>query len=179
MFPRQFGSTKTMATSSRPSAADSFLREIWTSLGGEEQIHNATLIGAGELASIFAVSDLAAASIAAAGLAIAELIGTSGGAPPSARVDRRLASFWFGTDLRPDGWSPRPPWDPIAGDYKAADGWIRLHTNAPHHRDAALAVLKTPAEKNAVTAEVAKWRADDLEQAVVQRGGCAAAMRDL
>jgi hypothetical protein len=168
-----------MATSSRPSAADSFLREIWTSLGGEEQIHNATLIGAGELASVFPVSDLAAASIAAAGLAIAELIGTSGGAPPSAKVDRRLASFWFGTDLRPDGWSPPPPWDPIAGDYNAADGWIRLHTNAPHHRDAALAVLKTPADKEAVTACVSRWKVDDLENAVIQRGGCAAAMRDL
>ena len=30
-----------------------------------------------------------------------------------------------------------------------------------------------------MTAAVSKWRIDDLEQAIVQRGGCAAAMRDL
>ena len=72
-----------------------------------------------------------------------------------------------------------PPWDPIAGDYQAADGWIRLHTNAPHHREAALAVLQTAADKDAVAAAVSRWRIDDLEQAIVERGGCAAAMRDL
>ena len=32
-------------------------------------------------------------------------------------------------------------WEPIAGDYATADGWIRLHTNAPHHRAAAVSVL--------------------------------------
>lgn len=81
--------------------------------------------------------------------------------------------------MRPLGWSVPPPWDPIAGDYAAADGWIRLHTNAPHHRDAALAVLQAPADKDAVAAAVSRWQKDQLEAAVVQRGGCAAAMRDL
>ncbi len=65
----------------------------------------------------------------------------------------------------------------VAGDYRAADGWIRLHTNAPHHRDAALAVLGTPPEREAVAAAVRQWSADDLEGAVVAAGGCAAAMR--
>jgi hypothetical protein len=107
------------------------------------------------------------------------LISASGGGHPSVHVDRRLASFWFGTTLRPLGWSTPPPWDPIAGDYAAADGWIRLHTNAQSHREAALAVLRTPADKDAVAAAVSRWQADDLEAAVVERGGCAAAMRDL
>ena len=44
------------------------------------------------------------------------------------------------------------PWDPASGDYATADGWIRLHTNAPHHREAALRVLGVPADK----AQVAK-----------------------
>jgi crotonobetainyl-CoA:carnitine CoA-transferase CaiB-like acyl-CoA transferase len=71
------------------------------------------------------------------------------------------------------------PWASIAGDYKARDGWIRLHTNAPHHRAAALRVLGTPEEKEAVIAAVAQWDADELEAAVVEGGGCAAAMRSL
>ncbi len=70
-------------------------------------------------------------------------------------------------------------WDPIAGDYEASDGWIRLHTNAPHHRAAALAALGVEGDKAAVAAAVRRWRADDLETAVVMRGGCAATMRSL
>ena len=71
------------------------------------------------------------------------------------------------------------PWDPIAGDYLASDGWIRLHTNAPHHRDAALAVLGVSADKEQVTRAVSGWNADALESAVVARGGCAATMRSM
>jgi hypothetical protein len=77
------------------------------------------------------VSDLAAATIAAAGLAVSELVAVSNGSP-CVQVDRRLASFWFGTSLQPQGWSMPPVWDPLAGDYATLDGWIRLHTNAPH-----------------------------------------------
>jgi hypothetical protein len=156
-------------------AAAGFLNSIWSALGGDSALtRSVTFTGDGELPSVFAVSDLAAGSVAAAGLAVAELAGAQG-----VHVDRRLASFWFGMSLRPIGWSMPPAWDPIAGDYAAADGWIRLHTNAPHHRDAALAVLRVPAEKDAVTAAVARWRADELEAAVIQQGGCAATMRGL
>ncbi|MGD0432033.1 MAG: CoA transferase [Acetobacteraceae bacterium] len=163
-----------------PPMATTFLKDIWTSLGGGPGLLSAvTMTGEGDLPSAFAVSDLAAGSVAAAGLAVAELLSTRSAGSPSVEVDRRLASFWFGTTLRPLGWSMPPPWDPVAGDYAAADGWIRLHTNAPHHREAALKVLRTPAEKDAVTAAVSRWRIDDLEASVVESGGCAAAMRDL
>ncbi|MSP01838.1 MAG: acyl-CoA transferase [Acetobacteraceae bacterium] len=156
----------------------SFTRDIWASLGGDPVwLSKVGFSGHGDLLSAFAVSDLAAGSIAAAGLAIAEL--ASAHDSKAVTVDRRLASFWYGMSLRPEGWSMPAPWDPIAGDYAASDGWIRLHTNAPHHRDAALRVLGTQADKVAVTAAVARWRADDLEAAVVAQGGCAATMRDL
>ncbi|SFU54693.1 CoA-transferase family III [Methylobacterium sp. 174MFSha1.1] len=136
-----------------------------------------TVTGAGALPSAYPVSDLAAASVAAAGLALAELMETRFGRQPGVTVDRRLAAFWFARSLHPRGWALPPPWDPVAGDYRAADGWIRLHTNAPHHRDAALAVLGTAPEREAVAGAVAEWRADELEAAVVAAGGCAAAMR--
>ena len=152
------------------------LREIWIALGGEPAALPSVSFGAaGELPSAFAVSDLIAGSVAAVGLAVADL--TGGG--PDVAVDRRLASLWCGESLRPDGWDLPPAWDPIAGDYAGAGGWIRLHTNAPHHRAAALAVLGVPAEKPAVTEAVARWTIDALEAAIVERGGCAAAMRGL
>jgi hypothetical protein len=135
-------------------------------------------VAGGELPAAFAVSDLAAATIAAAGLAVSDLVAVSNGSP-CVQVDRRLASFWFGTSLQPQGWSMPPVWDPLAGDYATVDGWIRLHTNAPHHREAALAVVGEAGDKARVAAAVSQWRADELESAVVKRGGCAAAMRPL
>lgn len=133
--------------------------------------------GDGNLLSAFAVTDMAAAAVAAAALSIAELIGQRAGTAPRVVVDRRLASKWFQSSIRPLGWSLPTPWDPIAGDYPTRDGWIRLHTNAPHHRAAAESVLGAQATKEAMALAVAGWQSVDLETAVVEAGGCAAEMR--
>jgi CoA-transferase family III len=74
------------------------------------------------------------------------------------------------------GWHP-PPGDPIAGDYPTRDGWIRLHTNAPSHRAAAERVLGATGDRATIAREVAHWSKSDLEQSVVEAGGCAAEMR--
>ncbi|MDU9027373.1 CoA transferase [Pseudomonas mediterranea] len=131
----------------------------------------------GVLPSAFAVTELASASIAVAGQAVAELIGQQTARLPSLEVDRRLASFWFSTSLRPIGWSVPPMWDPVAGDYATADGWIRLHTNAPHHRRAAEKVLGACVDRADMASKVIRWNKTELEQAVVNAGGCAAEMR--
>ena len=133
-----------------------------------------SIVGQGSLPSAFAVTDLAVASIAAAGREVAALIGSD-----HVTVDRTLASMWFQTSIRPIGWELPPVWDAVAGDYEAADGWIRLHTNAAHHRAAAMTVLGCREDREAVAAAVARWSAEDLEYAVVEEGGCAAAMRDI
>ncbi len=135
------------------------------------------LKSSGALPSVFAVTDLACASIAAAGQAVSDLLQRHTGRLPPLEVDRRLASFWFATSIRPDGWSVPPMWDPVAGDYATRDGWIRLHTNAPHHRAAAERVLGACADRAAMASQVAQWAKTDLEQAVVDAGGCAAEMR--
>lgn len=136
-----------------------------------------TFTEAGALPSTFAVTDLASASIGAAGQAVAQLIQQQTGRLPSISVDRRLASFWFSSSIRPIGWDVPPLWDPVAGDYASADGWIRLHTNAPHHRAAAERVLGTVVDRSEMAVNVAKWKAAELEQAIVDEGGCAAQMR--
>jgi hypothetical protein len=131
----------------------------------------------GALPSAFAVTDLACASIAAAGQAVSQLLNQQTGRLPAIEVDRRLASFWFSSSIRPVGWNVPPLWDPIAGDYAAKDGWIRLHTNAPHHRAAAESVLGASTDRAAMASKVAQWAKSELEQAVVDAGGCAAEMR--
>jgi hypothetical protein len=155
-----------------------FLTPIARDLGIPDQIAAGVhFYGSGDLESVSAVSDLAAAATAAAGAAVGELLVTRFGVEPRISVSRRLASLWFGFSIRPVGWTLPAPWDPIAGDYATADGWIRLHTNAPHHREAALAVLSTAADRVAVSRAVANWEADALETAVIENKGCAAAMR--
>jgi len=162
------------------ASATAIVRDIWQAAGGDTDfLRYLEFSGAGQLRSIFAVTDLAAASIGAAGLAIAELEYQRAGVVPAVKVDRRLSSFWFQSSLRPIGWEIPPVWDAIAGDYQSADGWIRLHTNAPHHRQAALAVLGVPPNREAVSQAVGKWHADLLETAIVEYGGCAATMRSL
>ncbi|GAA4735773.1 CoA transferase [Amnibacterium soli] len=128
------------------------------------------------LVAAWDVDALATGAVAAFADAVVALLREAGGAP-SAAVDAPLVGAWFRQALTPIDWSPPSPWDPIAGDYRAADGWIRLHTNAPHHRAAALQVLEAAPDREAIAARVAGWGADDLESAVVAAGGAAATMR--
>jgi hypothetical protein len=127
----------------------------------------------GALPSCFAVTDFASASIAVAGGQLAQLSGS----PSPIRVDRRLASYWFNHSLYPVNRPPQSLWDPLAGDYPTEEGWIRLHTNAHHHRRAMARVLGEHDSRASLASAVSQWQAEALEQAVVEAGGCAAAMR--
>lgn len=157
------------------------LRAFWLSTGGDEAaLERVRFVGEGELPSAFEVTAYAAAAVAAAGLALDGLCraqGRTNTEVTTVQVDRRLASLWFSSSVRPQGWTLPPAWDAVAGDYRCADGWIRLHTNAPHHRAAALAVLQAEGNREAVARAVATWPADALEAAVVAQRGCAAVMR--
>jgi crotonobetainyl-CoA:carnitine CoA-transferase CaiB-like acyl-CoA transferase len=154
------------------------------------------------LPSVFDVTGIASATVAAALLAVAELAAARGGAigrpdaVPEVRLDRRAAAAAFRSEalLAPSGWELPPAWDPIAGDYRAADGWIRLHTNYAHHRAAALRALGIPDDgdvpggdggggraglRDVVTVAAATLPAAEIEDRVVAEGGCAAAMHTL
>jgi hypothetical protein len=131
------------------------------------------------LPSVFDVTGLAVASVAAATLAAAEFHAARAGAPPRpVTVDSRAASAAFACEalFTPVGWTLPDIWDPVAGNYQAQDGWIRLHTNYAYHRAAVETVLGAR-DREAVRAAVRDWKADELEAAVVAAGGCAAVMR--
>ena len=137
------------------------------------------VLGNEQLPSCFAVSELLSTSISAVASAASTLIATLGLAlsPPKFQVSQRLASLWSGCSIYPIGWELPPVWDAVAGDYRTLDGWIKLHTNLPHHRRVALAVLGTEPDRAKVAQAVAKWEAVALETAIVSGGGAAAAMR--
>lgn len=153
----------------RPPAASAYLPEHACSLP--------RLTGHGSLPSAYPVTEFAAASIGTAALALARYMEVRFGTQAAVSVDRRLASMWFATSLRPQGWPLPSVRDPVTGDYAAADGWIRLHANAPQHRAAALAVLDCPSSHKDVAQAIAQRSAFELEDAIVAAGGCAAAMR--
>lgn len=155
------------------------LHNIWAALGGHaDDCNRVILTTEGALPSVYPVTDLASASMAAVALSIARLRAQAGGKPvEDVHVDRRLASIWFASSLRPIGWQVPSAWDPIAGDYKTRDGWIRLHTNAPHHRLAVERILGAHSDKAGMAKTVALWDKAELETAIVEEGGCAAEMR--
>jgi CoA-transferase family III len=176
----KFSDPRGLNSSEDETRTQRFLTTISRDLGISSEIAaNVRISDTGNLPSVFAVSDFATAAVAAAAATISELVAARFGSTPQVVVSRRLSSLWFGWSVRPDGWAPPAAWDPIAGDYQTADGWIRLHTNAPHHRDAALSVLGVSADKSKVSRAVADWEANALEAAVVENKGCAAAMRSM
>jgi len=153
---------------------------VWGEVGGPADLTRA-LAATGPravLPSPFDVTGLATASVAAATLAAAEFhaVGNDG-RPPPVTVDSRQACAAFAAEglFTPVGWERPDIWDPIAGNYRASDGWIRLHTNYAYHR-AAVERLLGAADRESVAAAVAGWKAGELETAVVEAGGCAAVM---
>ncbi|MDB5577567.1 MAG: CaiB/BaiF family protein [Bradyrhizobium sp.] len=140
---------------------------------------HADVMGTEQLPSCFAVSELLSASVAAFGSAASFLITTLDLAPslPPSRVSQRLASLWSGRSIHPINWKMPPVWDRVAGDYRTLDGWIKLHTNLPHHRRTALEVLGSGPDRRAVSRAVSRWEGEALETAIVDAGGVAAFMR--
>jgi hypothetical protein len=158
------------------------LARLWGLLGGPAEALDAVSLDGPmrALPSVYEVGAFASASVAAATLAVAEVQSSRTQAKLRAmRVDRRHAAAAFRGEryLEPLGWRLPPIWDPIAGDYATRDGFVRLHTNYAHHRDAVLRVLGVPATREAVAEAVRAWTGDALEAAVIEAGGCAAAMR--
>lgn len=157
-------------------------RQLWRGIDGPAaSLQQLDLTGPRTvLPSAFDVTGLAVASVAVASLGLAEMVGRTG-AHPRVRVDSRDAASAFLAERRlaPIGWELPTPWDAVAGDYRTADGWIRLHTNYGYHRRAALDALALPrdAGRETVAAAVRERRREELEQAVVGAGGCAAILR--
>ncbi len=159
--------------------------QVWQGLGGDAgALDRLTITGPEHtLASPFAVTAAAVASVAAATLATAELWHRRGGPLAPASVDSRHVAFACCSEryVAVEGRDLGDVWDPIAGVYRATDGWVRLHTNFRAHRAAALRALGLgdDADRVRVAAAVAGERAQDLEQRVYDAGGCAAALRSM
>lgn len=154
--------------------ATSLWQQMWQGLRGNAAAHPLpTFVDNASFPAAFAVSELAATSIGLATQATAALINSS----QPVEVNVRLASRWFQHSFMPLNRPAPALWDAFAGDYPSRDGWIRLHTNAAHHRQAMEQVLGQHADRTSLAREVQRWQAAELEQAIIDAGGCAAEMR--
>ena len=158
------------------------LGDIWTSAGGEASALDAVTLTGQErqLPSSFRVAAAAQASIAASGLAAAQIWQLRSGESQDVAVDMRHAVVECRSEryLRVDGKPPPPTWDVIAGVYKTSDQrFVRLHTNFRHHRDAVCQVLNCKPERDEVQAALMRWDAEAFETAAYAAGGVVAMMR--
>ncbi len=132
------------------------------------------------LPSSFAVGAAAQTSIAASALAAAEIGSLRGGPRQQVSVDMRHAVVEFRSEryLKVDGKPPGDPWDRIAGTYRCGDGgWVRLHTNFPHHRDGVLRLLGCDHDRSAVARALGSWTAQAVEDALAEAGLVGSRMR--
>lgn len=151
-------------------------QQLWQALRGTASpLPEVRFSGEGRFCSCYPVTELASGSMVLAMQAVADLVGNA--QPPE--VDCRLASRWFRQSFQPLNREAPALWDPFAGDYPTADGWIRLHTNAPHHRAAMESVLGQHRDRASLAQAVKQWRKTALEEAVIDAQGCAAEMRSV
>src|SRR6266404_1415905 len=158
------------------------LADLWTSAGGDLAALDAVTLTGEEpqLPSSFRVAAAAQASIAAAGLAAAQIWKLRSGQSQDVAVDMRHAIVECRSEryLRVDGKPPPPAWDAIAGIYRTRDQrFVRLHTNFRHHRDAVCQVLHCKPERDDVQAALMQWDGEAFETAAYTSGGVVAMMR--
>ncbi len=156
------------------------LADLWTLGGGDPAaLEFIALTGAEPiLPSSFRVGVAAQVTVAAAGLAAAEIWRARSGEMQTVSVDMLHAATECRSEryLRVDDKPPPPAWDAIAGVYKTGDGrFVRLHTNFPHHRDNVCKVLGCKPERDDVQRALMQWKAETFETAAYA-GGCVVSM---
>ncbi|UTH73068.1 CoA transferase [Chromobacterium sp. IIBBL 290-4] len=164
------------------SIAQSAVAQLWRHCEFDPSWLDALRLTGAEpvLPSSFPLASAAQASLAACGLAAAALLHQRGGGKQQVSVDIRHAAAELRSEhyIRVNGEQPTDPWDKIAGLYRTGDGgWVRIHTNFPHHCRGVLELLACEYDKSAVQEALLRWNAFDFENAAAERGLVATALR--
>ncbi len=158
------------------------VRELLATLGREDAPHPHALAIDGcdpIIATRFRAGEAAAAVLAAQAITAADLWSLRAGAAQRVAVDVRaaaasLTSFAY---QRYSGGAFERAADPTTALYRARDGnWIHLHGGF-RSRDVTLKLLGCADEAAAIAGAVAQWNAQDLEDALAERGACGARLR--
>jgi len=150
------------------------LTQAWQDLAGDpDRLRLVHVQGDPELRSRFRVGELATGAVAAQRLAAEELQAGDGRVRPVV-VDARHVGVAFRSErfLRLNGVPAGAGFAPLSRFLPTTDGWVRLHANYPHHREAVHRALGADP-----VAVVAARTSRQVEDAVVEAGGVAAAVR--
>ncbi len=162
-------------------AAHAALLSLWSLSGGPmSALEHVRLIGREPaLPSSYAVGTLAQASLAASGLAAADIWHKRTGRMQTVSVDMRHAATEFRSERYLRTAAPAvDPWDKVAGLYQVRDGhWIRVHTNFAHHRDGILKLLGAEYSREAVQAKLLDWDGEAFENAAADADMCVTLFR--
>jgi crotonobetainyl-CoA:carnitine CoA-transferase CaiB-like acyl-CoA transferase len=128
----------------------------------------------------FRIGEAASAVLVAAGVASDDLWTSRGGRPQSLAIDvRAAAASLLSFSLLSVAGKPlehaRPP---TVALYRTRDGgWVHLHGGFPHLHDGTLALLGCANDADAIATAVARRGAQELEDALAERGLCGARLR--
>ena len=150
----------------------------------EERTQGLTITGGTDpiLPTSFRIGDTSTAALSAVGLAVSDLWESRMGRRQEVSVDARraTASLRSGKYMQMDGAGVSTERNTVMGVYPTKDGrWSYLHCNFPNHRAAALSVLGVAEDRDAVTKAVAKWNAQDLEDAIIEAKGAGGMVRTM
>lgn len=165
-----------------PTTATALLAEARQALGRPAPTgDDLALTGpAATLPSRLAVTEAATAAVTAALLGAAELWATRNRTrAPAVAVDTREVAVAVTSErlVRVAG-EPQPAvFDPLSRFWACANGWVRTHANYPWHRERLVGLLGGDPDPERVGSEIQRWQAIDLEEAIIDAGGCAAAVR--
>ena len=174
------------------SATASAFEELMALRGGEMPAEgNVTITGADPVyPTVFRIGDTAAAVIAGIGVAVADLWETKTGRRQKVAVDTRHAAATMRTSdftylKNADGKYAPAALDPVmqrmrqrTQPWPTQDGrWYLPHLNLPNLSARVLGVLKCEDSPEGVRDAVAKWNADDLEEAIARARACGGKVR--
>lgn len=128
----------------------------------------------------FRIGVAGTATLAATGLAAADLWELRAGRRQNVAVDLRQAtvSLRSGHYMKLGDGEVSPARNSIMDVYPSKDGrWSYLHCNFPNHRAAALSVLGVAEDREAVARAVLNWNAADLEEAIIAAKGAGGMVR--
>ena len=150
----------------------------------EERTQGLTITGGTDpiLPTSFRIGDTSTAALSAVGLAVSDLWESRTGRRQEVSVDARraTASLRSGKYMQMDGAGVSTERNTVMGVYPTKDGrWSYLHCNFPNHRAAALSVLGVAEDRDAVAKAVAKWNAQDLEDAIIEAKGAGGMVRTM
>ncbi|KAF8208643.1 CoA-transferase family III domain-containing protein [Mycena galopus ATCC 62051] len=133
--------------------------------------------------SLFKLGSIAQTAIGLSGLSAAQFHFLRTGVDQEVTVDARHAVLEFHSEAwhTIDGCLPGAIWDNIAGVYHTKDGYVRIHTNFPHHRTGILSILNlgdtSETSRAAVQSALSAWNAVEFETEAAAKGMCATALR--